>query len=352
MLKSLKNKLRPYLPRNLPRTLQSLKEKDCAHTHIISFKPAVVYLTWGKGRDVIHDEMKGRRLTLLYVFYWALMPEEIIEVSRQVRETLKRHPQHRVVMACNEPHTVDLFRAQGVEAAFCSQNCLLNENTFFVDETVEKKYDAIYNANMAVYKRHLLAAKIKSLALITFRYVGTYENNYDQEVQNALAHATWLVDARNDAEKATAAQICRYCNESRVGLCLSDVEGAMYASIEYLLCGLPVVTTRNIGGRDVFFDPDYVEWVDDDPEAVNQGVINLIARAPSASVIRARTLQKMEQHRQYLRDIVRDDVPHLDIPWRPVTDGLSKASNGKVAVPHGPLMFRNLRELGKMLRQA
>lgn len=42
--------------------------------------------------------------------------------------------------------------------------------------------------------------------------------------------------------------------QSRCGLILSAEEGACFAAMEYLLCGLPVVTTPNIGGRDEFFD--------------------------------------------------------------------------------------------------
>jgi glycosyltransferase involved in cell wall biosynthesis len=315
-----------------------MKEKGFAHSHVFSSNPAVVYLTWGSDRAVIHGEMANCRLTLLYLFAWAITPEEIVTISQQVRKSLKRYKKHRVVMLCNELFMIDLFRAQGVEAIFYSSNCCVNENYFTIDENAVKKYDAIYNAAMAPYKRHLLAAKIQSLALITYRYGGTHQSDYENEVQAALAHAVWLVDAHKDSQKASAADVARYYNQTRVGLCLSESEGAMFASIEYLLCGLPVVTTRNSGGRDVFFDPEYVETVDDDPEAVNQGVLNLIARAPSASSIRARTLHKIEEHRQRLRELLQDDVPQLEIPWQPGT--------------HGPLTYHNLRNLGRTLRQA
>jgi glycosyltransferase involved in cell wall biosynthesis len=112
----------------------------------------------------------------------------------------------------------------------------------------------------------------------------------------------------------------------------------MFASIEYLLCGLPVVTTRSIGGRDVFFDPAYVEWVEDDPEAVAQGVRNLIARAPEPEFIRARTLARMEEHRQRLRTFLKEVIPPFEAPWPPGS--------------HGALDARDLRELGCELRQA
>jgi hypothetical protein len=338
MFENLKNTLRPYLPRNIKRTLLARTENRSGHAHIFSSNPAVVLLTRQEYSGVIHDEMPDCRLTLLYLFYWTVNPGDIAPMATRIRGNLKQHPKHRVVMLCNELATIDLFRAQGVEAIFCNHNCFVNESHFTIDESQEKKYDAIYNAAMALYKRHLLAAKVRSLALITYRYGGTHDSEYEKQVRAALAHAAWLVDAHKDSEKASWTQVARYNNQSRVGLCLSAFEGAMYASIEYLLCGLPVVTTRSRGGRDVFFEPEYVETVEDDPDSVNQGIVNLIARAPSASFIRSRTIQKMEEHRQRLRDLLRDDLPQLEIPWPPGT--------------HGLLSYRNLRDLGRTLRQA
>lgn len=52
----------------------------------------------------------------------------------------------------------------------------------------------------------------------------------------------------------------------------------MFASMEYLLCGLPIVSTPSIGGRDVFFDKDYVEIVEPDPHAVKEAVIEMVRR--------------------------------------------------------------------------
>ena len=342
MLQRLKDKLRSFLPRNILGAWRERREWESAHSHIFSSKPAVVYVTWGPNRPgpdryVIHDVMAGRPLILLYLFAWALQPEDIVAMSRHFRKTLKRHPKHRIVMLCNELFTVDLFRAQGVEAIFCNHNCFVNENYFSIDANAPKKYDAIYNAVMAPYKRHLLASKVESLALITYRFGGTYQSEYELQVRAALAHAAWLVDAHRDINKGSASDVARFDNQSRVGLCLSAKEGAMFGSIEYLLCGLPVVTTRNAGGRDVFFDPEYTEFVDDDPEAVRKGVANLIARAPDAAYIRAKTIAKMEEHRQRLRDLLKDTVSHLEIPWEPGT--------------HGPLTYRNLRDLGRRLNQ-
>ena len=66
-------------------------------------------------------------------------------------------------------------------------------------------------------------------------------------------------------------------SRARVGLCLSEEEGAMFASIEYLLCGLPVVSTPNMGGRDFFFDEKFSQTVDPSEEAVRVGVEKMIS---------------------------------------------------------------------------
>jgi hypothetical protein len=46
----------------------------------------------------------------------------------------------------------------------------------------------------------------------------------------------------------------------------------MWAAFEYLLYGLPVVSTRSIGGRDRYFLGAYCRIVDDDPYAVAAAV--------------------------------------------------------------------------------
>lgn len=99
-------------------------------------------------------------------------------------------------------------------------------------------------------------------------------------------------------------EISIYLNRTRVGLILSQLEGANYASIQYLLCGLPIVTTRNQGGRDAFFSPEYVIWADDTPESVAQAVDALISRDLDPMVVREATLERIRAHRAvFIREV-------------------------------------------------
>jgi glycosyltransferase involved in cell wall biosynthesis len=80
----------------------------------------------------------------------------------------------------------------------------------------------------------------------------------------------------------------------------------MYASAQYLLSGLPVVSTPSLGGRDVFFDDRYTAIVEADSRAIKQGVEDLNSRDIPADFIRQRTLEKMKAHRQRFIKLVQN----------------------------------------------
>jgi glycosyltransferase involved in cell wall biosynthesis len=204
-----------------------------------------------------------------------------------------------------------LFQEIGVRAALVNQNALADERPFTVMNEVTKRYDAIYNAVMAPFKRHALAVNVPNLAIVTYFTSGS--EPYFNRTREELAHAAWLNFAGRsphvDAYKMIAQNdLARHLNEARVGLCLSAKEGAMFASIEYLLCGLSIVTTPSIGGRDVFFDPDYVATVDADPAAVGEGVRRMCERAVPPSHVRALTLRRMGEHRERLLGLLEELV--------------------------------------------
>lgn len=93
-------------------------------------------------------------------------------------------------------------------------------------------------------------------------------------------------------------EVSREYNRARVGLCLSALEGGNYSTTEYMLCGLPVVSTRSDGGREHFLDPEVSRIVEDDARAVAQAVAELIARRIPPQVVRLRALVKLREIRE------------------------------------------------------
>ena len=80
----------------------------------------------------------------------------------------------------------------------------------------------------------------------------------------------------------------------------------MFASMEYLLAGLPVVSTLNIGGRDMFSDPEFWLTVADTKDSIRDAVAEMAKRHVSPARIRARTLERVHEHRARLRSAVAE----------------------------------------------
>jgi glycosyltransferase involved in cell wall biosynthesis len=88
---------------------------------------------------------------------------------------------------------------------------------------------------------------------------------------------------------------------------LSREEGACYASAEYLLCGTPVVTTTNIGGRDVFLKGmPHVKYVPPVPSIINETILDLANTGFDPFSIRNAVLKEMEPHRKRFKELLQN----------------------------------------------
>ena len=121
--------------------------------------------------------------------------------------------------------------------------------------------------------------------------------------------------------------------QAHVGLWLSVVEGGMFASMEYLLCGLPIFSTKSMGGRDLFWDNQYVIVCEDSAEAVSESVKILKNQCIPRADVRRWTLEKIDDHRQRLRILMHQLGAELECPWPPGSNGCTS--------------YTNLRELAK-----
>jgi glycosyltransferase involved in cell wall biosynthesis len=228
-------------------------------------------------------------------------------LRRRWNRHAERHPGHRLRVLCNSDLEVDTLRREGLDAEVVHQNAMLDERIFNIHDEIDPEFDAVYDAQLAPFKRHDLAKRLDSLALITY---------LDRRVRGAVGVADWTrrmpgwrwLNWPADHEKPThfkQPRLARELARCRVGLCLSPVEGAMYASMQYLLCGLPVVSVPSFGGRDVFFDREYAAVVPADAGAVAAGVKEMLSRRLSRREVREAVLPKMHAHRRRLIDIVQ-----------------------------------------------
>lgn len=314
-----------------------LAELGHNHAHVLSVDPPVVYLWWGRDDSVLHEELADRALTVLYLFPWCYSSGDLPSIAKHVRTVKDRFPKHRIVFLCNEEPSVAELRAAGVGAEFIHQNAFVNESVFQPRPSVARTHDALYSASLAPYKRHDLAAKVSSLIMLSYSYGGTSDDAYAASVRQTLSHAWWAKDSLDHGQKFTTGQIVDLYARAHVGLCLSEVEGGMFVSMEYLLCGMGVVSTRSKGGRAAFWDDRYVAVCDDRPEAVAEAVAEVKNRRILPGDIRRWTLEKVAVHRERLRRLLESLGAEFHCPWPPGS--------------HGITTFTNLKALGRSLRE-
>ena len=289
--------------------VHQLRFGDRAFLRVLHDAPAVLLIAHhDKNFLPLHQALGAAPGYFIFTFWGTKeSPAAIAAIRRLERKKRDRYPHHRYIFLCNTLEELRLIEEAGLTGIFCSNNCWIDEELFRPDPAVAPCYDAVYDANLAAYKRHLLAAEVPNLALISFRHPVMFNGVYARSVRRALAHAHWVNDPLSpEFRYLSTPEVVRTLQLSRVGLCLSASEGAMYASIQYQLCGLPVVSTPSRGGRDVFYDDESVRIVAATPAAVRAGVEELLARRPPAAEIRDRALRKVWEHRGRFQALLQE----------------------------------------------
>ena len=248
---------------------------------------------------------------------------------------------HFVVLAHSEIEAYHLS-INGVPNLLANELIFVDERQFVpaAPDPDLPQFDAVYNARFLPWKRHELAAAVESLLLIYDHQGAPYEEQYFDEMRRALPRAQFHNHLAGNGEyrKLTAHETCQLINQSRVGLCLSPWEGAMRASIEYALCGLPIVSTRSIGGRDRYFVGPHVRIVDDDRYAVAAAVDLLVKQNFNKAQIRNHVAHMIafDRHNFIINinrlikailgvdDLFRSFDPFIGNPvrWRPLAKAL------------------------------
>jgi len=307
------------------RQLQKEDASPCAFHLMNENPPIIMYSAILYPRfyfQLLGRISEKRKIYLIYLIPWTL--HEWGEGIREEYEAVKRrYPNIEAVYLCNSPEEYSVGLRLGLPSIHVNHNAFLDESLYLPLPSVKKQFDAIYNAAFSPYKRHYLARDIKKLALIGNQYKeGEDGDDYLKSVTKALPNASNLnYSKENGFRWIKAVDLPTYLNQARVGLCLSSVEGTMYACTEYLLCGLPVVSTRSLGGRDIFFDDQYTRVVDDDPAKVAEAVEELARLDIEPGFIRSSTLNRLKPHRERFNQYIEKIFEKEKVPLAKPTNG-------------------------------
>lgn len=206
----------------------------------------------------------------------------------------------------------------GISAEFLNKNFTVSDRIFRPLENATAEFDAIYVARFMPVKRHELAALVPRVGFVAYvQPTGgaepkeRFRDLCDAALARNPSHALLNDMADGLPVNMSHTEVNAAINRAAVGLILSEVEGSSYASMEYLLAGVPVVSTPSTGGRDVFFDPDFCIVCEPDTESVRDAVAAARARNIPPDVIRARTLARIMPERGRFLGLVDDLIEEL-----------------------------------------
>lgn len=230
-----------------------------------------------------------------FSFSWYVSNKSLMHVQQKVKEAADcvgiDKITDRVKFLFNS--TEELERARQVippsMCIFFNNASLINENMFDVGGCPE--HDAVYNARANSFKRHHLSSEVKDKIFIAYDWKYS-----DYDLKDFNPKEIFL--------NLQGGEVSRAIKKAKVGLMLSEEEGACYASLEYLLCGLPVVSTPSRGGRDVFYkDSNSIICCDNKisvAEAVSAAVRFLEEGFFNKDDIRNSAIEKMKEQRSFL----------------------------------------------------
>lgn len=231
-----------------------------------------------------HRIREGDHFFVILGSYWN---EELIKNASQMFEYL-RLDKSRFFIMFNDDRDKKRFSEHGFIGEVINQNAWLDYNetmNVLPDIAASKTFDAIYVGRLIAVKRHYLASAVRNLALVS----GPLHGNNVEEA--APPHIY------KNSDKLSASEVCEKINQSYCGLILSAREGACFASSEYLLCGVPVVSTESEGGRSDWYDDYNSIVVPPNKKAVADAVESFVDEPKDPFRIRQRHIAKANFYR-------------------------------------------------------
>ena len=186
------------------------------------------------------------------------------------------YSQRNVILCAPDEESLAILKKCKPRLYSClaNHNAFIDESLYNIDYKFGKKYDMCVSSSFSKYKNLHLLKNIKNICTIGYC---TGEN---PNILSDISH-TYCVNFEDKERIKTNYKwvdpiVSReYYNMSKIGGIFSVTEGACFSSSEYLLCGLPVLSCKCRGGRQIWYDDANSVLCDPNIKSVNEN-FNLI----------------------------------------------------------------------------
>lgn len=289
--------------------------------------------------QLLAEHVPGRQSLNFIQLTWSYEATEKVDtLVNDIIEAKNLAPGAEFVILANTEFESFLLSERGVPNILASETIFIDEQVFRPHPQIERAFEAVYNGRLAPMKRHELGDDIKQRLLI-YSYEWAIDAAYSEALRARPSSAVFLNHHLGGGEykHLDRPELVKHLNSACVGLCLSATEGIMRASIEYLLCGLPVVSTPCYGGRERYYHPDYCRIVEPEAAAVADAVSELISENIDPYFIRRRTLSIINRERtnflRFVNSIVRNrfNIRNLFADFEPFRGNVDHAEVERIA---------------------
>ena len=272
---------------------------DCLPCFILNHSPKIIVsfeMDFLRNLSAFQKAVpQNEKFTLFLQLGWsAELPEVANELKNRLAEAENIFPEARFIILANSPGEVEVIK-DFCEVYLANHNAFLDPSRYPLAKNGKRKFAAVYIARITPFKRHFLAEKINNLHLI-----GSYsekEKDYFMQTISNFSEARW-------SQKVPSFFIGRKICEAACGLALSAVEGAMFSCGEYTLCGVPVVNTRNLGGRDTLLPEFAFRYAEETADSVAENVDHWVRNPVDPSEIRNGFLKLATPQKELVQDLI------------------------------------------------
>ena len=236
--------------------------------------------------------------------------------SDKLSKIVKENSEYNIVILANSLEEKKFFESRiNCTILFCNHNAFLNENKFTILNSIYKKYDMVIDSAFHEYKNVQMAKKVENV--IHVGYFKCARNTSDDKV--VPTYGTLVNFINGEYKKLDHSLINVHYNQSLLGGIFSECEGACFASSQYLLCGLPVISIKSVGGRDIWYNDHNSIICENNEEAIYEacelGKQKLLSGEFNREKIRELHIKQMDEHRNTLIDYINTLLPkgeHID----------------------------------------
>jgi hypothetical protein len=194
------------------------------------------------------------------------------------------------------------------DTLYCNHNAFVNENEFTITNDNEvREYTLVINARFSKYKNTNIAKKCDN----------TIHIGYITSSQIDIVIPTFGKIFNPDGKFVDHQKVNEILNNSMMGGIFSPIEGSCKASSEYLLAGLPCISIKNDGGRDIWYNDKNSIICQNTEDAVMEAINTCLEKLKDGTFdrkqIRDDHIKQSLVHRKCLTDYLFNKLEKLNI---------------------------------------